>query len=79
MMPLGADESMGGGEELDPLGVALDGRGKPGRGEDLIEGVADVFEFAIELVAVAIELVLEAFREVGPGRPVSLRGANAAR
>ncbi len=65
MIPLCADQSMGGGEELDVLGVALDGGGKPGRSEHPIESVADVFKFAIEFIAVAIEPVLEAFQEVG--------------
>ncbi len=65
LVALRADKSIGGGEELDVLSVALDGGGKLGRGEDLVEGIADVLEFAVELLAVVIEPVLQAFQEVG--------------
>ncbi len=56
---------MGGSEQFDLLRVALDGGGKASGRENLVEGVADVFEFFVELLAVVLEPVLEAFQEVG--------------
>lgn len=56
-----ADQAMGRSKELDMLSVPLDGSCKLGRGEELVEGIADVFEFSVEFIAVAIEPVLQAF------------------
>lgn len=52
---------MGGGEQFDVLRVALHRDGEAGRREHLVEGVADVLQFVVELVAVVLEPVLEAF------------------
>ncbi|MSU48992.1 MAG: hypothetical protein EXS37_07900 [Opitutus sp.] len=47
-------------------GAALDGLGEAGGGEELIEGVADVFQLGVEFVAVAVKKVRETLeRQVG--------------
>jgi hypothetical protein len=56
---------MGRSEKIDVTGVTLDICGEADRGKDLVDGVADVFEFVVELVSVVLEPVLEAFQEVG--------------
>ena len=55
---------MSGREQCEVVGVPLDRKGKGGRGEDLIEGVSDVLEFSVELVAVMLEPILAAFEQI---------------
>ena len=59
------EETVSGDEQVKLAGVALHAPGEAGGGEELVEGVSDVFEFVIELVAVAVEPILEAFEEIG--------------
>ena len=56
------DQPVGRSEKFYVTGVAMDIRGEADRGEDLVDGVADVFEFVVELVSVVLEPVLEAFQ-----------------
>ena len=56
---------MGGGEEFDVVCVALDLGDETDGAEDSVEGVADVFEFGVELVAAMLEPVLETFEQIG--------------
>jgi len=60
-MPSGVEDAMDDGEMFDAAGqVAGAPEGSEG-GLEHFEGVADVFEFAVEWVAVAQEVVLQAF------------------
>lgn len=56
---------MGRSDDFEVVSVMLDNRGEADAGKDLVEGVADVFEFVVEFLAVVLEPVLEAFQEVG--------------
>jgi len=56
---------MGRSDDFEVVSVILDDRGEADTGKDLVESVADVFEFVVEFLAVVLEPVLEAFEEVG--------------
>jgi hypothetical protein len=56
---------MGRSDDFEVVSVILDDRGEADTGKDLVESVADVFEFVVEFLAVVLEPVLEAFQEVG--------------
>src|SRR3990172_6468048 len=55
---------MGGNEQVEMVGVTLHPLGEAGGGEELVESVADVFQFGVELVAVAVEKVLETLEQI---------------
>ncbi len=55
---------MSGDEDVDLAGILAHALSQAGVGEDLIEGVADVFEIVVEFVAVALEVVLQALEQV---------------
>ena len=57
-------EAVSGREEFDVPGVKLDLGGEGGGSEDPVEGVADVFEFGVELVAAMAEPVLQTFEQI---------------
>ena len=59
------DQAMGGNEQVEMAGVTLDALGEAGGGEELVEGVADVFQLGVEIIAVAAEKVLEALEQIG--------------
>lgn len=44
--------------------MALDALGEAGGGEELVEGVADVFQLGVQFVAVVVEPVLETFEQI---------------
>jgi hypothetical protein len=46
---------------LDVASVKLDFRIEADGAEDAVEGVADMFEFGVEVVAAVLEPILEAF------------------
>ena len=56
---------MGGDEHIEMAGVTLDALGEAGGGEELVEGVADVFQLGVKFFAVAVEPVLQTFEQVG--------------
>ena len=60
----------GGDEEVELAGVVADAGGKARAGQHLVEGVSDVFELAVEVVAVVFEPILEALEEVAREVPV---------
>lgn len=62
---LGTGEAVSGGEKVEVFGVVLDAGGQGWGGEDAVEGVAQVFEFVVEGVAVMAEVILQAFEQVG--------------
>jgi len=62
---VGLDQVMSRCEKIDVTSVTLDIGGEACRGENLVDGVADVFEFVVEFLAVVLEPVLEAFQKVG--------------
>ena len=73
------EEAVGGDEQIELAGMALDPLGKAGGGEELVEGIADVFQLAVKVIAVAVEPVLEALEQVGRevravDRGVAVRG-----
>ncbi|MGH7957737.1 MAG: hypothetical protein ACREH8_12130 [Opitutaceae bacterium] len=55
------DQAVCGSEQIGVLRVALDRGGEARRREHLVEGVADVLELVIKLVAMMLEPVLQAF------------------
>jgi len=59
---------MGGGEDVELTGVLAHALSQTRVGEDLVEGVADVFEFLVEFVAVVREEVLQAGEQVARDR-----------
>ena len=59
---------MGGDEDVELAGVVADTGGKARAGQHLVEGVSDVFQVAVEVVAVVREEVLQALEQVAvPG------------
>jgi hypothetical protein len=62
---LGVKEAVGGGEQFDVSGLDLGFGSEVEGGKDLVEGVADMLEFVVQIVAVVLVPVLEAFQEVG--------------
>ncbi len=65
----GVEEPMGGDEHVELAGVVADTFGKTRAGQHLVEGVSDVFQVAVEVVAVAREEVLQALEQVAREEP----------
>jgi len=58
---LGVKEAVGGGEQFDVPCLDLDSGSEVEGIEDLVDGVADVLEFVVQIVAVVLEPILKAF------------------
>jgi hypothetical protein len=71
---LGVKEPVSGDENVELPGVALDALGKAGGGQHLIEGVAQMLEVAVEVVAVTVEEVLQALEQIRRGRDPNTSG-----
>ena len=56
---------MGGDKQVEMTGVTLDALGEAGGSEELVEGVADMLQLGVKILAVTIEPVLKTFEQVG--------------